>query len=176
MTTTIPESLTSAIINKRNAEFWRVQEILKNKRISDEAVLQIAVMDVNSEESRGVPLRQQQSFYHALEKAEKAKAIVLRGLARKGGSAPKCNALQELILEIVRKDPTINEKQLLGKLTGEAGAGVVISIDKPSDLPLECDTPCIHFTSDGGRTRAASVRGLKDRLSRAKKNLTHNSH
>jgi hypothetical protein len=167
MTTT-----TLAMLNERNAQFWRTQEILKNKRISDEAVLQIAVMDVNSELSRGVPLRQQQSFYQALAKAEKAKEIVLTGLARKGGSAPKGDALQELILEIVRKDPCISQAQLLDMLTGDAGAGVVTSIDGPSPL-LEGDTPCIHFVNDDGRPKTASVQGLKDRLSRAKRKINN---
>jgi hypothetical protein len=169
MTTTIPERLTPATLNKRNAEFWRTQEILKNKRMSDEAVLEIAVMDVNSELSRGVPLRQQQSFYQALEKAEKAKEIALTGLARKGGRAPKGDALQELILEIVRKDP-ISQAQLLDMLRGDAGAGVVTSIDGPSPL-LEGDTRCIHFVNDDGRPKTASVQGLKDRLSRAKRKI-----
>jgi hypothetical protein len=75
------------------------------------------------------------------EKAEKTNEIALKGLARKGGYAPKGDALQELILEIVRKDPSISEKQLIVMLEGEAGAGVVTSIDEPSDV-LGGDTPC----------------------------------
>jgi hypothetical protein len=170
MADTIVAWSTPAALNKRAAEFWREREILKNRRISDEAILQIAVLDVNSEESRGVPLRHQQSFEHALEKAERAKEIVLTELARKGGSAPKGNALHELILEIVRKDPSISEKQLLEMLEGEAGAGVVTSIDEPSDV-VGGDTPCIHFVNDDGKPKTASVRGLKDRLSKAKKKI-----
>jgi hypothetical protein len=51
MADTIVAWSTPAALN-RAAEFWREQEILKNRRMSDEAILQIAVMDVNSEESR----------------------------------------------------------------------------------------------------------------------------
>ena len=94
----------------------------------------------------------------------------IRMLARKGGKAPKGDALQELILAIVRKDPRISEKQLLDMLAGEAGADVVTSIDEPSNL-LAGDTPCIHFDNDDGRPKIASVQGLKDRLSRAKRKI-----
>lgn len=174
MANTIVEWSRPAILNERNARFWAEQEILKNRRISDEAILQIAVMDVNSELSRGVPVRQQQSFECALEKAEKAKEIVLTAHARKAGKAPKGDALQELIVELARKDPNISEKELLQMLAGEAGAGVVTSIDEPSEL-LGGDTPCIHFVEDDGRSKTASVRGLKDRLTRAKAKIK-NSH
>lgn len=173
MTTTIPERPTPPI-NKWNAEFYREfyrrQATLMKEWMSDEAVLQIAVMDVNSEEFRGVPLRQQQSFAQALEKAVKAKEIAITALARKGGSAPKGDALQELILKIARKNLDINQTQLLHMLRGAAGAGVVTSIDKPSDL-LAGDTPSIHFVEDDGRPKTAPVRGLKDRLSRAKRKI-----
>jgi hypothetical protein len=44
------------MINKRNAQFYSMQATVMKERMSDEAVLQIAVMDVNSEETRGVAL------------------------------------------------------------------------------------------------------------------------
>ena len=92
----------------------------------------------------------------------------------KTGKAPKCNALQELILKLVRKYPNISEKELLQMLAGAAGAGAVTSIDELPEL-LGGDTPCIHFVEDDGRSKTASVRGLKDRLSRAKAKIK-NSH
>jgi hypothetical protein len=137
---------------------------------SDETVLQIAVMDVNSEETRGVALREQQSFAQALEKAQKAKEIVLRELARKGGKAPKRDALNELIREIALEDPNITAKELLEVLARPRGAGVVTSIDEPSPL-LPGDVPCIHYVNDDEKPRRGSIAGLKDRLSRAKRKI-----
>src|SRR6202035_3985881 len=43
-------------INRRNRKFWRKQSRLRNKRMSDAAILQVAVNDVHSEGARGVPL------------------------------------------------------------------------------------------------------------------------
>jgi hypothetical protein len=103
-----------------------------------------------------------------LSEAEEDKKTTLTELARRGGKAPKVDALSELIRERVRKYPRLGVMQLLADLAGELGAGVVTSIDKPSDV-LADETPCIHYVSDDGKPKAASIRALKDRLSRAKK-------
>jgi hypothetical protein len=178
MTTNIPGRITPALINKWNTdfyrEFYRRQAIQMKEWISDEAILQIAVMVVNSEESRGVPIREQQSLAQALEKGAKAKRFVLTGLAHKGGKAPKDDALNELIAQRLRKYPRMGVMQLLAELEGEVGAGVVTSIDNPSDL-LVGDIPCLHYVNDNGKPKTASIPGLKDRLSRAKRK-TKNSH
>ena len=85
------QRLTLARLNERNARFWRKQSKLMNQRMADEAILKVAVMDVNSESSRGVILRYQQTFEQALAKAVEAKRIVVTEIARKGGrcSAPR---------------------------------------------------------------------------------------
>jgi len=92
-----------------------------------------------------------------------------------GGKAKKPNALQGVIEEIVREDPNITEPQLPEKLAGDAGAGVVEKIDKPSDRVLECDPLYIHYFDEDGRPRTAPLGGLKDRLFRAKRKI-RNSH
>ena len=166
--------LTPAMLNERNARIWAEQKILLEQRISDPVLYDLAKRDMDFEAARGVPIKQQKTIEQALADAAHARSTVRAELSRKGGMAPKSDALQELILEIVRTDPNISEKELLAMLEGEAGAGVVTSIDEPFES-LGGDTPCIHFVEDDGRSKTASVPGLKDRLSRAKAKLK-NSH
>lgn len=159
--------LTPAMLNERNARIWAEQKILLEQRISDPVLYDLAKRDMDFEAARGVPIKQQKTLEQTLADAAQVRSTVHAELSRKGGKAPKSDALQELILEIVLTHPNTSEKELLKMLAGEAGAGVVTSIDEPSE-PLAGDTPCIHFIEDDGRSKTASVPGLKDRLSRAK--------
>jgi hypothetical protein len=123
----------------------------------------------------GFSTNQIPSFDQFLSAAEEGNKTLLKHFARKGGKAPKRDALQELIDEIVGQNPAITEPQLLEKLTGRAGAGVITLIDKPCDRMLECDPLFIHYIDNNGRPKIASLKGLKDRLSRTKKRI-RNSH
>ena len=95
-------------------------------------------------------------------------STVQSAFSRKGGRAHKCDALQDLIREIVLGQPHITAGQLLRVLRGSPGAGVVVSIDEESDV-LAGEARMIHFVDDNGTSKTASISGLKDRLSRAKK-------
>lgn len=122
---------------------------------------------MNYEILRGVPVKSRKSLEQALADAAGAKDVFHADLSRMGGRAHKSDALQDLILELVGEDQDITESELLDKLKGEAGAGVVTSIDAPSEL-RSGDIQCIHFVNDDEKPKRASVYGLKDRLSRAK--------
>jgi hypothetical protein len=165
---------TPATVNERNTQFWEIEITRRNKRASDPAILQIALRRMNSDLSRGVPLRELPSFEYLLSEAERDQKIALSEHARKGGKSARTDALQELIATCLAKRPLIGVMQLMAELEGEVGAGVVTSIDKPSDL-LAGDIPCIHYVNDDGKTKTASIPGLKDRLSRAKRKIK-NSH
>ena len=145
-----------------------------DERISNPALYKIAMDDMNFEILRGVPVKLRKSMERALADAAGAKDAFHADLSRMGGRARKSDALQDLILELVGKDQDMTESELLDKLKGEAGAGVVTSIDEPSDL-LAGDTRCIHFVNDDERPKRASVYGLKDRLSRAKTKIKNAS-
>lgn len=136
--------------------------------MSNEALYGIAKHYMYSETIRGVPIGAQTTLEQALADAEHSKQLVQRDFSRKGGKAPKSDALQDQILRRARRNPRITQEQLKEWLNSEVGEGVISTIDGESDV-LAGDTRKIHFTDTDGREKTASLSGLKDRLCRAKK-------
>lgn len=137
------------------------------RRMSNDAVLNVAISDLDSETERRIPLQWRKSFEQALVYAERAKNIIHADISRKGGKSRKSNTLQELIDATVLENPDLTERQLFLKLRSKVGEGVVTSIDRDRDLqPGEIAK--IHFVDEQGTPRTAPVRSLKDRLFRAK--------
>jgi|CZKC01.1.fsa_nt_gi hypothetical protein len=139
-----------------------------NQRISNEAILAIAVNNVQSDYERMIPLAWQISFAQALARADEAVRLARRDFSRRGGKTRRSDALQKLIEEIVRANPNITERELFHKLNQHAGEGVIESVDSESAMQAG-DRRNIHFYDHDERLKTASVDGLKDRLSRAKK-------
>lgn len=85
---------------------------------------------------------------------------------RRLAKRPRTDALQEVIIEIVRKDPAITTPTLLGMLGKQAGPGRVIEYMKDGE---------IGWTDRNRKPRDTPTHAVKDRLSRAKKalGLTH---
>lgn len=157
-------------INEQNHRFWSVRSEICNRQISDESLFDIATENMRSEIIRGVPVRSQKSFEQALADAEMAKLTFQRAFSRKGGNAPRCDALQSLIEEILDENPKITPGQLLIALSGARGAGTITSIDKEADV--KADEPrLIHFVDDDETPKPSPLSGLKDRLFRAKRKL-----
>jgi hypothetical protein len=119
-----------------------------------------------SEAARGIPI-QYWSFERGIADAARVSAMVSAILrseqARTAGKALKTDALQKLILRIVRKCVDINVSELLVRLRSAEGNGVIDKVDG-DDVPK----PAIHFCQRD-RIKEAPVSGLKDRLARAKK-------
>jgi hypothetical protein len=80
---------------------------------------------------------------------------------RRGGAARKTDALQALIIELVRKTRSLTTPELLDRLRERQRGGVVDDI--------EDDT--IAFYGHDNHPKTAPISGLKDRLSRARKIL-----
>ena len=169
-TQTCTALLTIEDLNEENRRFWRTQSELFDKRMSDEPLNRIAAMDLYSETLRQVPIYSQKSLEQALADAEKSKSTWQTAFSRKGGSTPRCDALQGLIEEIVRENPKITQGQLLRKLKGARGAGTVVTGEKVDRVPDA--GKWIHFVDEDGKPKKAPVSGLKDRLSRAKRKIT----
>ncbi len=146
-----------------------MQSKLRAEWISNEAILEIAINDVRSETSK-VSIRLQKSFDQALADAEKTMAIVQSAFSRKGGKAPKRDALQAIIQEILIQKPKITAGQLVYTLKSDLGAGTVSSIDAESEL-RGGEPRMIHYFDDNGTPKTASLSGLKDRLSRARRKI-----
>jgi hypothetical protein len=162
------EPITLEQINVRNQQFWLEESKCREKRITEATLFSIAKNDMRSENIRGIPLKRRKSLEQALADAEIVRNEVQCGFSQKGGRAPKRDVLQDVIAGIVREEPNITQRKLLLKLKKEEGQGTVVSIDRESDV-LAGDVRKIHFVDAHGRTKRASVNGLKDRLSRAKK-------
>ena len=158
-------------INELNRQFWSKQTDLMDQRMADPEILKIAMKDIESESLRQVPLYNQKSFARALETAAKTKADILKTAAKsfqsdfskRGGTAPKADALQRLIMEIVQRKPNITEPELLGELENRKSGSIISDIDN--------DDGFIEFQNGDQQFKRARISGLKDRLSRAKKKL-----
>jgi hypothetical protein len=146
-------------LNQRNREFWREQHMLLESRMRDPSLRSAAFRMLNSEHRRSVPVRSQLSLYEAFEEAHLMGVGASTTQARKGGRAKKTDALQRLILRIVEQDPKIAAPQLEKQLEAQQGLGVIDDFDDET----------ITFCRPDGRLKDAKRSGLKDRLSRAKK-------
>src|ERR1700676_2824097 len=112
-------------INERNSKFWARECKLTEQRASNKTVCRLALRELNSNISKGK--FKEVSFEVCLANAEEITKIVYEEAARKGGETPRKDTLQNLIENIVAKNPQITERQLLKKLAGDEGAGVVTS-------------------------------------------------
>jgi hypothetical protein len=164
---TIKTISTVQEVNEANRQFWLEQNRIREERTTDPALLEIATNAVRSEAERGLPIAWHKSFEMALADAEVAKTCFQANFSRKGGKKPKSDALQVLIVDIVSANPNISEKDLFLKLEEQISQGIIESIDTEAGC-LESNQPFIRYVDTNDKEKTASVRGLKDRLSRAK--------
>jgi hypothetical protein len=155
----MPAITTLAELNRRNREFWDAQQLLLERRMVDTAIRETAFEIMRDEINREVPVKRQQSIYAALEYAENAKQRFFSERGREGGRAKKTDALQELIEAFVERNPALTARRLADKLRGHE------RIEPIQDI----DDGVICFTNHDGSTKTATLSGLKDRLSRAKR-------
>jgi hypothetical protein len=160
-------------INARNEQFWAKQARLTENRIADPMSYAAAKRDMDSEAIR-VAIRERKSLEQALSDAhetvqETAKLVWRtvvhaererrRGISRSGGLAPKTDALQRLIQQLVRETPGMSRLDLWYRLKDQKGRGTIMAIDRKE----------IKFLTSAGELKSAPVSGLKDRLHRAKR-------
>jgi hypothetical protein len=143
-------------INHINQRFWRDQRVSMDERLANDAICETAI-----EAMQGIALPDLNSIYEALEYAERVGRRFLAWQARKGGYAPKADALQGVIDKIVTRRPSITLRELTRQMKLHQGIPPIQDIDDGS----------IWFTNRDGSTKKAPLTGLKDRLSRAKAKL-----
>jgi hypothetical protein len=152
-------------MNARAQVFWKEQNELMHRRLADPVLLELVKDELDSYKTWPVPVPYQKSFESMLENAERAKQRVLAHQGQKGGRAKKPDALQELIISLVRKRQGMTVSQLLKALEREPPGSTIIEIvDGQISFAQPNGTP-------EGRMKEAAVSGLKDRLSRARKKL-----
>jgi hypothetical protein len=177
--------ITLRQLNALHRQFWAEQSELTERRSSDPVLCAIATGSMDAEVIIGVPLKLRKTLDLALAHAADgetrfqsdshptgarvSKEDSLRDFCRKGGKALKGDTLSRLIEDLVRGDPTINEKTLLVELQRQTNIddSIVISIDEEADV-LAGDVRKIAFEDRNGNEKSAPISGLKDRLTRAR--------
>lgn len=130
-------------------------------RMADDAIRDTAFENLAAETQKRVSLPLQTSLYDALAAAERVGQRFVSQHSRKGGRARKTDTLQELIEQLVRRNPTITEPELLKALRRH----------QPIEPIQDIEGKVVFFTTHDGRTKQAKLSGLKDRLRRAKQRL-----
>jgi hypothetical protein len=152
---------TISDLNRLNRDFWERERIYAESRMADATILKTGLELLNLDSQRGVPLCWQKPFEMALAEGERLKRLVMSQEGKKAGEAKKTDALQQVIVDVVRVRPDITSPQLRDYLR-----------ERCNTPPLEgIDGDAILFAGHGGRTGGAPISGLKDRLTRAKKSL-----
>jgi hypothetical protein len=162
--------ITPGDLNRINAEFWEVESKNLEERMKDPVLREAAYARLRSERMRGVCVKKQMTLdgalaaeeQTALRSADHIEARVVSSRARRAGSAEKVDALQSFINSVVEKRPKITGPELLDKIRAEVGSGGPI---------VDLDKTCIWFVGAHDQLRSTTKRGLKDRLSRAKKKM-----
>lgn len=151
-----------AAINLRNTDFWNTQQVLMEKRLKDEFIVENALNAMNSSRENLLPIYWKMPIEVALADAESGLNASKKYFAQKGGKAIKEDRLQKYIIACVQLNPRISSSQLLYKLTNQVD----------HDLVNDIEDEKISFNNGKDSIKNASVAGLKDRLSRAKKKLS----
>ncbi len=162
-------------MNKANEAFWKEYGRDTERRSSDPMLLGQATEDLLEEEQRGTPVYHRHGIEFFLQRAEQRRKDILRLAPAQrcsgahgmlpvaeagalGGKAVKTDALQALILQMVRDNPAVTWKQLDRRLRSLVGQGTIVS----------ADDNCIVFLDGRGREKKAPVSGLPHRVSRAR--------
>ena len=162
--------ITPGDLNRINAEFWEVESKNLEERMKDPVLREAAFARLRSERMRGVTVKEQITLdgalaaeeQTALKSADHIEARVVSRRARRAGSVAKVDGLQGFINSIVEKRPKITVPELLDKIRAEVGSGgPIVDLDKTS----------IWFVGAHDQSRSATISGLKDRLSRAKRKM-----
>ena len=161
--------LTIKQIQERHRVFWAEQNALRNKRIEDPILVKRLVRVLASPAGSWCSVEQ---TLHDLEQDTKMvveyyepslRQKVLSEQARRARQSRKPDALQLLIIEFVRRNPSLTASQLLDKLREQSQVGSVIDGIEDGQILFRQRIGNHEFLKD------APVSGLKDRLSRAKK-------
>lgn len=147
-------------LNEHAELFWIEQHALMMARLQDPELYEMAFADMAAEAIR-VPPTRRKSLEQALRDAVEVRRRVLTYQAKKGGKASKIDALQVKIQELVQQNPNLSEAKLKARLTRDAYPDLIEDVDEDE----------VWFKSHDGTSKSALIKGLKDRLYRAKKAL-----
>jgi hypothetical protein len=148
---------TIAELNVRAQKFWENQNGLTAERLSRPALVEVALATLESERLRQIPIGYWSSFDKALELAEKSEELFKVEFSRKGGAAPKTDALQQFIIRCIRSRSALTESQLLASL-------------RENRRVFDVREEEVCFDKPDGSRKSVPISALKDRLYRARRN------
>jgi hypothetical protein len=160
-------------LNKLNTEFWARENTVRDERIGDPLLLELLRKRLCSPTFSLTPVYYQNSIEQILHDAAEQKRTFLKYCetsirqsarteqARQAGKKKKPDALQQIIVDLAHRNPSITGTQLLGKLRDHPDVSEVTETEIDFDHRIGS-----HIT-----TKTVRISGLKDRLSRAKKKL-----
>ena len=151
---------TIADINRRNLAFWQSERKKMERRMTHPAILASA-LDRMKTEAKRVPVYYQSTFEEFLAAAERDWQRFAKYRGQMGGKARRGDSLEMVIKKFVRKNPAISEQDVLNKLKAHQGIPPIQDVDE--------DT--LSFTNHDGHTKVVKRSALKDRVSRAKKQI-----
>lgn len=152
-------TITAKELNQQYGHFWADQTRLLQRRMADDTVRNVAFGLIHDQELVGMPMRQRLTLEKALEAAEKMGRRFSAAWSHKGGKARKTDPLRSLIEWLVEHSPSITVGGLERHLREHQGIDPIVEID--GDL--------ISIALPDGRLKDVKLKGLKHRLSRAKK-------
>jgi hypothetical protein len=151
--------ITPKELNEINHRYWAREHARLIEQLGDDALRDGAFELMNGELRRRVPARSQLSMYDAFTEADAMRRRFSTAHARKGGKAPKADALQLHIVSLVERQPSITCRELERQLRNYAGIPPIEDVEDDK----------IWFTNHNRVSNSAPMTGLKDRLTRAKK-------
>jgi hypothetical protein len=147
---------TRRLITKMNdgaRSFWDREAAQTGRLAKDEIVFEGALENI------GGPVLSQKTIELALRNADRIRRETLSRQAKSGGRARKADTLHTLIDALVFRMPGLTGGQLLDRLRARCGEGVIVAVHDDQ----------IEFVAAKGDTKFASITGLKDRLTNARK-------
>ena len=160
-------------MERQHRDFWAAQATRRSAQMADVGLRKAAFRILEDEQER-VPIHNRLTLEQALDDAEKYRVILAPAapnrrdgqtaaeIGRKGGRAKRSDPLQDLIIKIVADKPQITVRQLMDELR---------AYSEIRDVVEDIDEKSIHFLDRQDRPKTASISGLKDRLTRARKSL-----
>ena len=156
--------------------FWTALAARTTERLNDSMVVEEALRIIHSEAAREIEVGRRLIFEAALEQADntstRIQGVVRHRQAKKASAARKPDLLTQAIEKIARRRPDINVSDLLVALKEISGPSQVIEeVDFETNAIYYRQSAVVRRSYSTTPLKHARFSGLKDRLSRAKRNI-----
>jgi hypothetical protein len=152
--------ITPAQINEKNMKYWTKIDSALRVQLRDRGLTEVVSELLKLEKQE--KLLKKMPYEVLLNLAEKMRPLFSKAQAKKGGAAPKKDALTKLMRKIVDAQPKISAALMWRELVKYKGQGVIIGIVSEK----------IKYISNG-RIKFITFAGVRTRLSRRSSSEGH---